>query len=1110
MNKIIGLLVLVFSLGVVSSATADDIEIYFGEGADSEPYVLLMLDLRSSTFSTQVNKFRNVDVYVEGGATGENILTQEAYNKLVTYDNPGPNDKISVFQVFRAVMAGVLEKKADNGVDYAFDGIKMALAVSNWDDGGTILEGYKLLGGTPDGRAAIVASMAAMPGSMSGNETHEFGPKETYWEWYNYLNGSVVEFGKSTIGNFIGTQNPDYDLDIITNSGNGTDYISPFEEDDCPQLFSIIVAMQGPPSGRDTSLDSEIETVFGSGTAFKIETMMEYMHLSTTDLIPDITQVTPLQKSWVISDSGSIGSTRDMAEAGGSGTPLSLSDPVQLEKDLINLFGEVLSVSSTFVAASVPVNVFNQTRSLDNLFVALFEAQDTMAWPGNIKKLKLLDDPNDVDTDFDQIVDVDGNPGFETTGSNKGRIFSTALTFWTDETKLTDNNGNDPNDPEFIPLGADGRVVDRGGAGQKIPGMIQTASAIIGDSNADNSGNARQIFVESATITTPPVGDNLDDFATSLKTDTTIQDLLGAEGGNANAKKTDAQELIRWGRGQDLDDDDDDNSTSDARFWVLADAIHSRPFALNYGDTDGDNTGYDEDNPDIVLLFGTGDGMFHVVENTDSSGNETGREIFGFYPRELLGQIKERRTPVTMSDGRDMRYGVDGEPIVFTVDGDNDGNLKSGGTDEAYVYFGLRRGGYGYYALDIINPDSPKLQWKVAQTRTDPLDSDFDELGLTFSKPVKGKVKFGADAVDVLVFGGGYHGGWDPNDPSATSQFGKDVNEDDDSFGNAIYIVNARDGSLIWKATEGSDSATNANYQHPEMVDSIPSDVRLLETPGGLIHRIYVGDTGGSLWRVDLPAVNESLGVLGNNRASRWFVSRLADLAPDGEDIRFFHAPDIVEAETGDGTPFDGVIIGSGNRADPLDKRFTAADIENYLFYIRDYKTITGAVDTDGVSTVIPDVDDLSTPHYDSGDLADLTDCPDGDDCEALNSVGWKVEFEIEGEKGLSTPLVDAGRVFATTYVPGVEGVCGEAAEGRGRLYLLNLSDASAIGNQRIYDLGPGIPSGAVLIGDVIWLPGGGIEDDLDGDGVIDKILTKSLTERMVPIYWRQPGIDKL
>ena len=115
-----------------------------------------------------------------------------------------------------------------------------------------------------------------------------------------------------------------------------------------------------------------------------------------------------------------------------------------------------------------------------------------------------------------------------------------------------------------------------------------------------------------------------------------------------------------------------------------------------------------------------------------------------------------------------------------------------------------------------------------------------------------------------------------------------------------------------------------------------------------------------------------------------------------------------------------------------------------------------------------------------------------------------------DGEKGLATPFVDAGRIFATTYEPGFPGACGVPAEGNGRLYVLNLANGTPVSNQQSYELGPGIPSSPVLIGDAIWIPGGGIDEDLDGDLVKDDILTKSLTERLVPIYWREPGIDDL
>ncbi len=295
--------------------------------------------------------------------------------------------------------------------------------------------------------------------------------------------------------------------------------------------------------------------------------------------------------------------------------------------------------------------------------------------------------------------------------------------------------------------------------------------------------------------------------------------------------------LLRWARGQDTD-----NGKSSARGWIMGDVLHSRPVALNYGATPG----YSKVNPNIRVLFGSGEGMFHILQNTDTSGSESGREVFGFYPRELLANIRWRHEETTTALPR--HYGVDGAPAVLKVDKNGDGTLDYRSGDEAYVYVGLRRGGSSYFALDISNPDAvPRLLWKI----TPAAGGAFDELGLTFSTPVVGKVNYSGVPVDVLIFAGGYNGGW--ND-GYTARRGKDLDADDDAVGNAIYIVNARTGELIWKAVRGvTGVSSNTHYAHAGLVDSIPSTVAALVTPAGIIHRLYVGDSGGAVWRVDLP-----------------------------------------------------------------------------------------------------------------------------------------------------------------------------------------------------------------------------------------------------------------
>ena len=268
-----------------------------------------------------------------------------------------------------------------------------------------------------------------------------------------------------------------------------------------------MVAMNS--ANQDGSLDSDIGSDLGITTrgSFKFEDMAQVLHNSSTDLVDDsyLAGVNPLEKTWVISDSGSIGATGDWSAAGGSGSPLNIDDPVALEADLTNAFKEIISVSSTFVAASVPVNVFNRAETLDNLYIALFEAQATQRWPGNIKKLKLKDTDVTPDGIYDAVVDNSSpqQPGFESTGPDRGRLAFNALTYWTDVTTLPVSSDAD------IPVGVDGRVVDRGGAGQKITGFINDGIHVIGDTNS--TANSRQVFVEPATVTNG-AGNVLDDF----------------------------------------------------------------------------------------------------------------------------------------------------------------------------------------------------------------------------------------------------------------------------------------------------------------------------------------------------------------------------------------------------------------------------------------------------------------------------------------------------------------------------------------------------------------------------------------------------------------------
>ena len=1077
----------------VAKASADDIDIYLsGPAAGGSGYVSLMLDYRPSVFSSLCTIGSTCNSVDANGDCPSGVC----FSADTFLDLPA-SGTVTRFDAFRLVLGTVF----DNSL---FDDIYMSLMVSNYVNGGTILEGYKRLGGyyiptdpnevlpattgAVEGRERLISTMQAISTPTNNSSSHKLQPKETYLEWMRYVNGAAIALGTSTSGNFNATgsspRTPDFDSSITNNPSAPTTYLSPFTDpNSCSKMFSIMVSMNS--ANQDNSLDSDIGSALSTmtgrtistGGSFDFEDLLRVLHDSDTDIVSDLKLggTNPLEKTWVISDSGSLGATGDWADAGGSGSPLNIDQPAQLEIDLLNAFKEVLGVSSTFVAASVPVNVFNRAESLDNLFVALFEAKAGQNWPGNIKKLKLHD--SDGDGKFDDVVDATTptpKPGFASTGPDRGRITFDALTYWTIAAELPSVLAT------IAPVGADGREVARGGAGQKITGFLANATHAIGNTNAAAAGvSHRQVYVEPASFTNG-VATAFDDFDVDAGT----LGLTGIKAALGDAAMSDAValDLIRWGRGLDV-------GTGTARDWIMSDAIHSRPLAINYG-TQG---GYSVANPNIRLFFGSGDGLFHMLENTTSGGAESGEELFAFYPRELLGNIEIRKTNTEPS--LKMRYGADGPPVALVVDNNFDGNLVASGSapaggDEVYVYFGLRRGGNSYYALDVSNPGAtPKIKWKITQTS----GGDFDELGLTFSKPLVGKVNYNGTPTDVLIFSGGYNGGWDS---SYTNRIGKDLNSNpDNTVGTAIYIVNARTGALIWKATKGTAAPTNTEYQHPELVDSIPSDITPVENMSGMIERLYVGDTGGAVWRVDIPA------LISDVRASAWFISKLAELGNDGStaasDRRFFHAPDVVETFDEFGS-FDGVVISSGDRAHPNETAVT-----NYHFYLKDRKISSG------------DATVLARTPITVADMPDQVLCVLGTEpsCSSSYPNGWKLQLSGRGEKGLSTALVDGGRVFMSSFIPAAPGATCAPTEGQGLVYVVNLEDGTATYDDPSFDAGSGIPSEAIPLGDALLIPLAGIDPSNPtdpNDPPCEGKLSGSLTEKSHRIYWRESGIDKL
>jgi type IV pilus assembly protein PilY1 len=483
------------------------------------------------------------------------------------------------------------------------------------------------------------------------------------------------------------------------------------------------------------------------------------------------------------------------------------------------------------------------------------------------------------------------------------------------------------------------------------------------------------------------------------------------------------EKILKWARGIDVQDDDGDGVDTDTRNEI-ADPLHSQPTIVNYGGT--------ATNPDSVVFFGTNQGYLHAIDA------ETGGELFSFVPSHLLKKLK-----ISMDNqpSSPKPYGMDGDITVWRNDANRNREIESNLGEHVYLYAGMRRGGENYYALDVTDKNNPKHLWTIEGGT-----GEFARLGQSWSKPVLGKIRLNGSVIDVLVFAGGYD----------VAQDSKTVRSAD-TTGNAVFIVNANTGELIWEASASPASElTMAN-----MIYSMPSDPTVIDLNGDqMIDQIYIADLGGQIHRFDMNL---------NAATKQDLVSggTIANLAGDTVQTnrRFFYQPD-VSLINDRGSRFLSVSIGSGNRADPLE-----TTVNNRFYMIRqpvESQAGIGYGRFDGLSYKAikdtPDLFDATSNVIMQGNATQRAMAQ-----QALNDAsGWFLELEAAGEKNLSSSITINSQIVFSTYLPLAPATACGAAIGSGRAYAVNVLDGTPVyadsdGNYtkdtRYIDLDrPGIP----------------------------------------------------
>lgn len=422
--------------------------------------------------------------------------------------------------------------------------------------------------------------------------------------------------------------------------------------------------------------------------------------------------------------------------------------------------------------------------------------------------------------------------------------------------------------------------------------------------------------------------------------------------------------------------------------WIqtapMGDPLHSKSVTVNYGSKQ-------------VVFISTNQGLLHAFDTTEPStptgDNSGGEELFAFMPKRLLSNLPDLEANTNESG---HIYGLDGAITRWHNDTDKDGVVDSGET--VLLIVGMRRGGSAYYALDVSNPDFPRLQWVLDEN-----NPDFPALAQSWSRMSLINVNYQGNSRKLLAFAAGYDAAVqdDATGPVASS-------------GNAIYMVDEK-GDLAWKANEDN---------HSDMKYSIASDLTVIDSDGDSIaDRLYVGDVGGQLWRVDFEDVKNTPSV-----------TLMADL-DDGGHQPFFYPPSVSLNQTPAGNHLS-IAIGSGNRTNPL-----LNDSLNNIYVIKDTQIKKGPPDSTFSTIQSTDLYDATNNNVDSDDSETAADAK-----AALKAApGWKVALR-QGEKALSGLVTFEDKLLATTFEADLNNLndfCG--FETNGRFYAMDISDAKPV-----------------------------------------------------------------
>lgn len=366
---------------------------------------------------------------------------------------------------------------------------------------------------------------------------------------------------------------------------------------------------------------------------------------------------------------------------------------------------------------------------------------------------------------------------------------------------------------------------------------------------------------------------------------------------------------------------------------VLGATIHSTPAAVSYSATLDADTGRVTDARDDYVLFGSSEGGLHLVDAGDQGSGNGGKEKFVVIPREMLRVTSNSDALVkgaTKAEIGSPNFGIDA-PWLVTADyqynlTNNRVNVNTTGGKGIFAYGGLRMGGEAFYGLNLNDNNNPRMMFTIT-----PDTSGFSRMGQIWEKPTKAKIKTSTTdtGTDVLVFGGGYDMCYENEafQVGVTDTALGVCSNISSTKGNAVYIINAKTGALIWSASaNGSPSKTVSS-----MTNSIVAGVTVLDRNNdGFMDHIYFADLGGQIFRADFTNAGFKKPVASGTPSpetsfSNTRVTRILQSAYTGSNTkynyRFYERPTVSFYRNDSSNSLFALVNAiSGDRSSPLSK----------------------------------------------------------------------------------------------------------------------------------------------------------------------------------------------